>query len=33
MTDTSLKAAKYSKRQLLGARAAYDFIIRMGFIS
>ena len=24
MTDTSLKAAKYSKRQLLGACAAYD---------
>ena len=26
-------AAKYSKRQLLTARKAYDFIIRMGFIS
>ena len=33
ITDTSLKAAKYSKRQLLGARAGYNFIIRMGFIS
>jgi hypothetical protein len=27
------KAARYSKRQLLAARKAYDFIIRMGFIS
>jgi hypothetical protein len=27
------KAAKYSKRQLIAARKAYDFIIRMGFIS
>ena len=28
-----LKSAKYSKRQLVAARKAYDFIIRMGFIS
>jgi hypothetical protein len=33
MTATSLKALKYSKRQLLSARLAYDFIVRMGFIS
>lgn len=33
MTNTSIKAAIYTKRQLLSARAAYEFIIRMGFIS
>ena len=33
VTTVSHKAAKYSKRQLLSARKAYDFIIRMGFIS
>ena len=27
-----LKSAKYTKRQLVAARKAYDFIIRMGFI-
>ena len=32
-TATDLKAAKYTKRQLTTARLAYDFIIRMGFIS
>jgi hypothetical protein len=32
-TNVSHNAAKYSKRQLLAARMAYDFISRMGFIS
>ena len=32
-SGVSLKSAKYSKRQLVAARKAYDFIIRMGFIS
>ena len=33
MTASNIKASKYSKRQLQSARAAYDFIIKMGFIS
>ena len=32
-SGVSLKSAKYSKRQLIAARKAYEFIIRMGFIS
>jgi hypothetical protein len=32
-TTIQLKAAKYFKRQLITARKAYDFIIRMGYIS
>ena len=28
-----MKASKYTKRQLQSARAAYDYIIKMGFIS
>jgi hypothetical protein len=32
-TTVHVSAAKYSKRQLLAARKAYDFIIRMEFIS
>ena len=31
--SVSQNALRYSKRQLLAARKAYDFIIRMGFIS
>lgn len=33
LTTVKHRAAKYSKRQLIAARKAYDFIIRMGFIS
>jgi Reverse transcriptase (RNA-dependent DNA polymerase) len=33
MTASNIKASRYSKRQLQQARAAYDFIIKMGFIS
>ena len=33
MTAIGLKAAKYTKRQLTAALKAYEFIIRMGFIS
>lgn len=33
VTASNIKASKYSKRQLQCARAAYDFIIKMGFIS
>ena len=33
MTQSNLKAQKYSKRQLQCARAAYNFIIKMEFIS
>ena len=32
-TNVHHNAAKYSKRQLIAARKAYDFISRMGFIS
>lgn len=32
-TTVHQKAAKYSKRQLIAARKAYEFITRMGFIS
>ena len=32
-TSVNEKAAKYSKRQLISARKAYEFIVRMGFIS
>jgi hypothetical protein len=33
ISSVNRKAAKYSKRQLEAANKAYDFIIRMGFIS
>ena len=33
MTTISRNAARYGKRQLQNARKAYDFIVRMGFIS
>ena len=33
MTASNIKASNYSKRQLHSARAAYDFIIKMGFIN
>jgi hypothetical protein len=32
LTASNIKASKYRKRQLQCARAAYDFIIKMGFI-
>ena len=33
MTTINRNAARYGKRQLQNARKAYDFIVRMGFIS